>query len=130
MEMIGLPMTMFFHILIISIQAKMSGLPMDNLLNIRLDEFAMSFLSHFQKMYSKQFISREKWLQMSHLRTSYAWLFKSIKLESFLYQGNFYPMGCDAVCWHVAQRWQPVITTVYPKSLYVYNNTNQLSDHR
>ena len=68
-------------------------------------------------------------LPMSHLRTFYAWLFKSIKLEDVLYQGDFYPMTCDKVilacCIEMAARHHYCV----PEVLYVYNNTNQLSDH-
>ena len=71
-----------------------------------------------------------KQLPMSHLRTFYAWLFKSIKLEDVLYQGNFYPMTCDKVimacCVEMAARHHYCV----PDVLYVYNNRNQLSDHR
>ncbi len=34
------------------------------------------------------------WLS-SHPRTMYAWLFKMIRLEDFLYDGKFYAMSCD-----------------------------------
>jgi glycosyltransferase involved in cell wall biosynthesis len=69
-------------------------------------------------------------LPMSHLRTCYAWLFKSIKLEDVLYHGNFYPMTCDklimACCIEMAARHHFCV----PDILYVYNNTNNISDHR
>jgi glycosyltransferase involved in cell wall biosynthesis len=68
-------------------------------------------------------------LPISHLRTFYAWLFKCIKLEDVLYQGNFYPMTCDKVimacCIEMAARHHHRV----PDVLYVYNNTNRLCDH-
>lgn len=69
-------------------------------------------------------------LPMSHLRTCYAWLFKSIKLEDALYQGNFYPMTCDkiimACCIEMAAHHHYCV----PEILYVYNGTNNISDHK
>lgn len=69
-------------------------------------------------------------LPISHLRTCYAWLFKSIPLENFLYEGSFYPMTCDKVmCACLIERAGSHHYCV-PDVLYVYNNRNPLNDHR
>lgn len=69
-------------------------------------------------------------LPISHLRTCYAWLFKAIKLEDVLHQGEFYKMTCDkvimAACIEMAAKHHYCV----PDVLYVYNNSNQISDHR
>lgn len=82
------------------------------------------------KFIIKQNLFRQYALGMSHLRTSYAWLFKSIKLETFFYKGNFYPMTCD-----IAMLFTEIELAAYhhycvPCPLYIYNNTNPISDHR
>jgi glycosyltransferase involved in cell wall biosynthesis len=69
-------------------------------------------------------------LPISHLRTCYAWLFKAIKLEDVLYQGEFYKMTCDkvimAACIEMAAKHHYCV----PEVLYVYNTSNQISNHR
>lgn len=67
----------------------------------------------------------------SHLRTFYAWLFKSVKLEDMLYFGDFYSMTWDYVM------MLPMIEMAAERHLciqdcimYVYNNANTISDHR
>jgi hypothetical protein len=69
-------------------------------------------------------------LPMSHLRTCYAWLFKSIKLKDALYYDNFYPVTCDKVilacCVEMAARHHYCV----PDVLYVWNNVNDISDHK
>jgi glycosyltransferase involved in cell wall biosynthesis len=89
----------------------------------------------YSKKFDEQVIQNNSFrkveqLPMSHLRTCYAWLFKSIKLEDVLYQGNFYPMTCDKVilacCVEMAARHHYCV----PEILYVYNGTNNISDHK
>ena len=93
----------------------------------RHDEYSKPFT---QQVIANNSFRKVEQLPMSHLRTGYAWLFKSIKLEDVLYQGNFYPMTCDKVmlacCVEMAARHHFCV----PDVLYIYNNTNQLSDHR
>jgi hypothetical protein len=66
----------------------------------------------------------------SHLRTFYAWLFKSIKLEDMLYYGEFYRMTWDYVM------MLPMIEMAGERHLciqdlmYIYNNANNISDHK
>jgi hypothetical protein len=94
---------------------------------VRHDEYSKPFS---QEVIAHNSFRKVEQLPMSHLRTFYAWLFKSIKLEDVLYQGDFYPMTCDKVilacCVEMAAKHHYCV----PDVLYIYNNTNQLSDHR
>ena len=66
----------------------------------------------------------------THLRTFYSWLFKAIKLEDFLYLGDFYTMT-----WDMAMMF-PMIEMAGERHrfisdiMYIYNNENAISDHR
>lgn len=71
-----------------------------------------------------------KHLPISHLRTFYAWLFKAIKLEDMLYEGNFYTMTWDKVMMSCMIEMAGSHYKCIPDILYVYNNTNPISDHR
>lgn len=67
----------------------------------------------------------------SHLRTFYAWLFKSIKLEDMLYQGNFYQMTWDYVMmFPMIEMAGPHHLCIQDDILYIYNNSNTISDHK
>lgn len=67
-------------------------------------------------------------LPASHLRTFYAWLFKSIQLKDLLYEDYFYAMGWDIafICplLEMAGTRHQCIDDV----LYIYNIINPLSD--
>lgn len=69
-------------------------------------------------------------LDATHLRTCYAWLFKSIKLQDFLYEGDFYKMACDTVITTCSIEMAGRHHYRVPDVLYVYNNTNPISDHQ
>jgi glycosyltransferase involved in cell wall biosynthesis len=66
----------------------------------------------------------------SHLRTFYAWLFKKIKLEDFLWNGKFFPMAWDMAIMYpmceMAQERHLFITSVN----YVYNMENSINDNK
>lgn len=67
----------------------------------------------------------------SHLRTFYAWLFKSIKLEDMLYQGNFYQMTWDYVMmFPMIEMAGPHHLCIQDDIMYIYNNSNAISDHK
>ncbi|HEB42044.1 MAG TPA: glycosyltransferase family 2 protein, partial [Candidatus Dependentiae bacterium] len=66
----------------------------------------------------------------THLRTFYAWLFKKIKLEDFLYNGKFFTMT-----WDMAMMFPMIEMTgerhrFIPDVMYIYNDANSISDHR
>jgi hypothetical protein len=69
-------------------------------------------------------------LPISHLRTFYAWLFKSIKLKDCLYEGDFYSMTWDKVMMAPMIEMSAHRFYCVPNVLYVYNNSNPISDHR
>ncbi len=67
----------------------------------------------------------------SHLRTFYAWLFKAIKLEDLLYNGDFYPMTWDyAMMFPMLEMAGEHHYCFEDEILYIYNNANSISDHR
>jgi len=67
-----------------------------------------------------------------HLRTFYAWLFKSIKLESLLaiditnFKGNFYPYANDAAFMYPMLEMARHHFMFVPQVLYICNRTNPL----
>lgn len=66
----------------------------------------------------------------SHLRTYYAWLFKSIKKEDLLWEdGNFLPMTCDLATMMPMIEMARDHFKFIPHILYIYNNHNPISDH-
>jgi len=67
----------------------------------------------------------------SHLRTFYAWLFKSIKLEDMLYNGEFYKMTWDyAIMLPMIEMAGERHLCIQDQILYIYNNANSISDHK
>ena len=73
---------------------------------------------------------RQYWFfPVSHLRTHYAWLFKLIKLEDFLYEDYFYAMTSDkamlAPMIEMASRGH--FLQIH-EALLMYNNSNPISD--
>lgn len=66
----------------------------------------------------------------SHLRTFYVWLFKKIKSEDLLYQGDFFQMT-----WDLAMMF-PMIEMAGERHrfiqdvVYVYNTANPINDHK
>jgi glycosyltransferase involved in cell wall biosynthesis len=65
----------------------------------------------------------------THLRTFYAWLFKQIKLEDFLYLGQFYPMTWDMVMMFPMIEMAGERHRFIPDIMYTYNDENSISDH-
>ena len=69
------------------------------------------------------------WLPVSHLRTHYAWLFKLVKLEDFLYEDYFYAMTCDkAMLAPIIEMASRGHFLQIHDVLYMYNNTNPIND--
>ncbi len=65
----------------------------------------------------------------THLRTFYAWLFTEIKLEDFLYLGQFYPMTWDMVMMFPMIEMAGERHRFIPDIMYIYNDENSISDH-
>ena len=66
----------------------------------------------------------------SHLRTFYAKLFKKIKLEDLMYEGEFFTMSCDSASMLPMMEMAGDRFKFIPDILYLYNARNPLSDHR
>jgi len=68
---------------------------------------------------------------LSHLRTFYAALYKKIKLEDLLYQGDFFSVNADmATMYPMVEMACNGHFMCMPKVLYLYNNSNPINDHR
>lgn len=65
----------------------------------------------------------------SHLRTFYAKLFKKIKLEDLMYEGEFVAMSCDSASMLPMMEMAGDRFKFIPDILYLYNACNSLSDH-
>lgn len=64
----------------------------------------------------------------SHLRTSYAWLFKRILRDDLMYQGKYWPMAGDVAEMLPMLEMAGERHACIQEVLYLYNNTNSLSD--
>lgn len=64
----------------------------------------------------------------THLKTFYAWLFKKIKDEDFLYEGVFYPVTGDQAMIFPMIEMAAERHAFIPQVLYIYNMTNPLGD--
>ncbi len=67
----------------------------------------------------------------THLRTFYAWLFQKIKLKDLFFLGDFYTMTWDMVMMFpmiemAGERHHCFVDEI----LYVYNDINNISDHK
>ena len=80
----------------------------------------------------KHFFRKIDWC-FSHLRTFYAWLFKKIKKDDLLYNGQFFNVNYDVaittpmleMCGGIMPKFKYV-----KKPLYVYNNENPICDYK
>lgn len=66
----------------------------------------------------------------SHLRTFYAWLFKSIKKDDLFYKGNFLPMTWDLAMMFPMLEMAGRRSKFLPDILYTYNLENPINDHK
>lgn len=66
----------------------------------------------------------------SHLRTFYAWLFKKIKLDDFLYQGSFYPMTWDMAIMYPLGEMAGERHAFIKEPIYIYNMENAINDNK
>lgn len=66
----------------------------------------------------------------SHLRTFYAWLFKQIKLEDFLFEGNFFDVTWDMAFMFPMLEMSGERARPIPDILYVYNCANPINDFK
>ncbi len=66
----------------------------------------------------------------SHLRTFYAWLFKKIKLEDLLYEGNFMQMAWDMALMYPMIEMCGHRHEFIKKVNYIYNVENVINDNK
>ncbi len=66
----------------------------------------------------------------SHLRTFYAWLFKKIRLEDFLYKGEFFSMAWDMAIMYPLAEMAEERHVFISQVNYVYNMANPINDNK
>jgi glycosyltransferase involved in cell wall biosynthesis len=66
----------------------------------------------------------------SHLRTFYAWLFKKIRLDDFLYEGVFYPMTWDMAIMYPLGEMAGFRHAFIKEPIYIYNMQNAINDNK
>lgn len=66
----------------------------------------------------------------SHLRTFYVWLFKKIKKEHFMMNGEFFEMTYDFAIMFPMLEMSGRRSKFISEILYIYNLSNPISDHR
>ena len=66
----------------------------------------------------------------SHLRTFYGWLFKKIRKEDLMKNGNFFAMTYDLAMMFPMLEMARDHFLFIPRILYSYNDDNPISDHR
>lgn len=66
----------------------------------------------------------------SHLRTFYVWLFKKIKLEDLLYEGEFFKMTWDQAIMFPMLEMAGERHMFMKEVLYVYNTTTSINDNK
>lgn len=65
----------------------------------------------------------------SHLRTYYAWLFKKIREEDFLFEGKYFQAAPDlAIMYPMIEMCGPGHARYIPDVLYLYNAVNPLGE--
>jgi len=72
---------------------------------------------------------KAEWVS-SHLRTFYAGLFKKIKLQDFLLEGRFLPMGWDLAFMLPMLEMSGKRAHFVKDVLYLYNRENPINDHK
>lgn len=73
---------------------------------------------------------REYGWAASHLRTFKAWLFKCIKLEDLLYEGEFFSVTWDMAMMFPMLEMAGVHCASIPDILYVYNQETPFNDYK
>lgn len=66
----------------------------------------------------------------SHLRTFYTWLFKKIKLEDLLFEGNFFKMTWDMAIMFPIAEMAGERHAFIAEANYAYNTANQINDNK
>lgn len=88
------------------------------------------FCSGYPKNVIQKNSFRKHGLPISHLRTYYAWLFKKIDKEDLMYRGRFVSATCDKALMVPMVEMCGGRFRCIQDILYVYNDTNPISDMR
>ncbi len=67
---------------------------------------------------------------IGHLHTFYAWIFKAIKKQDFLFEGKFYATGWDTAIYTPMAELAGKRHLCIQDPLYLYNDLNSINDHR
>ena len=86
----------------------------------------MSCIELPQNVIENNSIRKFKWVT-THLRTFYAGLFKKIKLEDLLMDGEFFPRCADLSTMFPMIEMAGYHIKFIPEVLYLYNDRNPLS---
>lgn len=66
----------------------------------------------------------------SHLKTFYTWLFRKIDVEDLKIEGEFFPMAWDQAMMLPMIEMASERHAFIPETLYVYNMSNPINDHK
>jgi glycosyltransferase involved in cell wall biosynthesis len=66
----------------------------------------------------------------SHMRTFYTWLFKKIRLEDFLYNGDFFAMTWDMAIMYPLAEMAEERHAFISQVNYIYNMANPINDNK
>jgi hypothetical protein len=72
---------------------------------------------------------RSQYYAFSHLRTFYAKLFKKIRLEDLMFNGEYFAMSWDLAIMIPMIEMARYHFKFIPDYLYIYNATNEINDH-
>lgn len=90
----------------------------------------IGFCSGYPKEVIQKNSFRKHGLPVSHLRTYYAWLFKKLRKDDLMYEGDFVQATCDKVMMAPMIEMSAGRFCCVQDILYVYNACNPLSDMR
>lgn len=82
-----------------------------------------------KKIVEQKEFRKIKWC-VSHLRTFYAGLFKKIKIEDLLYEGEFFSVSWDRAIMYPMIEMSGAHFKFIPDILYIYNIANPINDHK
>ncbi len=96
------------------------------------NETTIPWQYHWSKQIPKKVIEdndiRNQIWTTGHLRTFYAWLFKKIKLNDFIYENEFIKVHWDVVSMIPMVEMAGFHTRFIKEVLYVYNNNSEYND--
>ncbi len=94
------------------------------------DEYFRGFNKPIPDFVVKYGLFRSQYEAFSHLRTFYAGLFKKIRLEDLMFEGEYFAMSWDLAFMIPMIEMARYHFKFIPDFLYVYNGTNDINDHK